>query len=89
MSRIARELHDVVGHHVSFMTVQAGAARTIAADDSGAASRAMEAVESAGREALAELGPQPTLSDIPRLVDRSGLARHLGHVVLAAAGERY
>lgn len=85
-TRIARELHDVVAHRVSLMTVQAGAAKTIAQDNPTAALRAMEAVESAGREALDELrhlmgvlrpetevdalGPQPRIADIPRLVEQ-------------------
>jgi len=83
-TRIARELHDVVAHRVSLMTVQAGAAKTVAADDLEGAVQAMEAVEVAGRQALSELrhlldvlrpeadvdglDPQPGLADVPRLV---------------------
>ena len=85
-TRIARELHDVVAHRVSLMTVQAGAAKIVAVDDPESAMQAMEAVEKAGRQALDELrhllgvlrpeavsdtlGPQPGLADIPRLVDQ-------------------
>ena len=54
-ARIARELHDVVAHQVSMMTVQAGAAKTIARDDPDLAIDAMGDVERAGREALGEL----------------------------------
>jgi signal transduction histidine kinase len=83
-TRIARELHDVVAHRVSLMTVQAGAAKTVAAQDPEGALRAMGAVEEAGRQALDELrhllgvlrpesdldglGPQPGLADLPKLV---------------------
>jgi len=54
-ARIARELHDVVAHQVSLMTVQAGAARTIARDDLDTAIEAIGDVEQAGRQALGEL----------------------------------
>jgi signal transduction histidine kinase len=85
-TRIARELHDVVAHRVSLMTVQAGAAKAVAAQDPEGALRAMGAVEEAGRQALEELrhllgvlrpetdpdglGPQPGLADLPRLVEQ-------------------
>jgi signal transduction histidine kinase len=54
-SRIARELHDVVAHHVSVMTVQAGAARRILERDPQAVRDALTTIEQMGRTALGEM----------------------------------
>jgi signal transduction histidine kinase len=54
-ARIARELHDVVAHHVSVMTVQAGAARRILDRDPDNAREAMVTIEGLGRTALSEM----------------------------------
>ena len=54
-ARIARELHDVVGHSVSVMTVQASAVRRRLDDDQEQIRDALEIVEKTGREALAEM----------------------------------
>ncbi|WEO77178.1 sensor histidine kinase [Cryobacterium sp. SO2] len=53
--RIARELHDVVAHHVSLMGVQAGAARRILDRDPAAAARAISVIEESARTAVDEL----------------------------------
>ncbi|MBX6749179.1 MAG: sensor histidine kinase [Micromonosporaceae bacterium] len=53
--RIARDLHDVVAHHVSVMGVQASAARRVLDSDPTVASEALRAVESTARTAIDEL----------------------------------
>jgi signal transduction histidine kinase len=53
--RIARELHDVVAHHVSVMGVQAGAARVVLDRDPGQTRAALVGIESGARSALDEM----------------------------------
>jgi signal transduction histidine kinase len=81
---IARELHDVVAHHMSVMVVQAGAARAVGESDPAAASEALREIEASGRTGLAEMRrllgilkaegddgrtPQPGLADLGELLD--------------------
>ena len=84
-NRIARELHDVLGHSVSVMTVQASAVRRLLRGDQAKERAALETVESTGREALAEmrrmvgvlrqgdespdLTPPPSLGNLDHLVE--------------------
>jgi len=86
-ARIARELHDVVGHSVSVMTVQASAVRRLVDPDQEKVRDALQVVEETGREALAEmrrmvgvlrhpeeapaLAPQPSLEQIEKLVQHT------------------
>lgn len=53
--RIARELHDVVAHHVSVMGVQAAACRRVLDRDPAKARAALAAVEESARTAVDEL----------------------------------
>lgn len=53
--RIARELHDVVAHHVSAMGVQAGAARRVLPDAPERAVQALGHVEEGARQAVTQM----------------------------------
>ncbi|WP_367127179.1 sensor histidine kinase [Saccharothrix sp. HUAS TT1] len=88
--RIARELHDVVAHNLSLITVKAGVAVHVAATQPEQAQEALRVIESASRgtlvemrrllgvlrseQAAAELVPMPGLDDLPALVERASLA---------------
>ena len=54
--RIARELHDVVAHHVSAMTVRARAGRHVAERDPQAAQDALAYIADAGTQTLTAMG---------------------------------
>jgi signal transduction histidine kinase len=83
-TRIARELHDVVAHHMSLIAVQAETAPYRLSDLPESARAEFSSLSGVAREALAEmrrllgvlrydqpagLAPQPQLSDLPALVD--------------------
>jgi signal transduction histidine kinase len=76
--RIARELHDVVAHSVSVMTVQAGGVRRLLREDQQRERAALEQIEQTGRQALAEMRRllgilrQPT--DEPARAPQPGMA---------------
>jgi signal transduction histidine kinase len=54
-NRLARELHDSVGHALSLVTIQAAAARRVLATDPEFAETALAAMETSARNALADL----------------------------------
>ena len=100
-ARIARELHDVLAHHLSLMVIQAGAARRLIQVDPTRAREALGVIEEYGRRGLhtipslvralrdetiaTELAPPPTLADVPVLVAQ--LAESGMPVTLEVAGE--
>jgi signal transduction histidine kinase len=83
--RIAHELHDVVAHHMSVISLQAGVAEYIVDSDREATREALTIVGDTSRSALAEMRrllavlrvdepgsthPQPGLSELDGLLDR-------------------
>jgi len=53
--RIARELHDIVAHGVSLMTIQIAAARRVAVSKPETSEQSLIAAEQTGRQTLSEL----------------------------------
>lgn len=93
-TRIARELHDVVAHHMSMIAVRAETAQYRLSDVSGPAREEFGQISAAAREGLTDMrrilgvlrsenqetltAPQPGLADLPDLVET---ARAAGAVV--------
>ncbi|MES9543626.1 histidine kinase [Actinomadura sp. NPDC000600] len=87
-NRLARELHDSVGHALSVVTLQAGAAGRVLDSDPGFAREALAAIEESARAALEDLdhvlgllrddrsrpAPQATLKDLGRLLEQTRIA---------------
>lgn len=87
-TRIARELHDIVSHSISVVTIQTQAVRRRLGPENAAEAADLAAVEATARDALAEmrrlfgvlrtegeqasLAPQPGLSELDRLVAQVG-----------------
>ncbi len=82
--RIAREMHDVLSHSVSVMTLHVSGVRRLLRPEQEEERAALEAVERTGRESLAEMhrmlgvlrsaedgerGPAPGLDRVPELLD--------------------
>jgi signal transduction histidine kinase len=87
-ARIARDLHDVIAHGVTVMTVQGGAARLLLDTDARRAREPLLVVEETGRQALADMtrllgivhdeqDRGPALAPQPRLSDLPTLAEQL------------
>ncbi len=82
--RIARELHDVVAHHLSVISMQAGLADYVFDSDPGTARKAVTTIGTTSRETLEEMrrlldllrateapdAPSPTLADLAPLIAR-------------------
>lgn len=68
--RIARELHDVVGHHVAVIGIQAGAARRVMDKRPDEAATALGQIEQSSRDAVTQMRSLlGTLRDIQETAD--------------------
>lgn len=88
--RMAREVHDVVAHHISLINVQAGVALHLLDDDPEQARTALAAIKTASRDTLRELrqtlgvlrgvdeqaprSPAPSIDRLDELVERFAAA---------------
>ncbi len=100
-NRIARELHDIVSHAISVVTIQTQAVRRRLGPDHAEEAADLAMVETTAREAQAEMrrlfgvlradgesaamAPQPGLNELPRLVD--SVSRAGTEIVLEVHGD--
>jgi signal transduction histidine kinase len=87
-ARIAAELHDITAHHMSVVSLQAGAARLLAEQGQPPSVELLAGIEAASRQAMAEIrqalgviragpdgaAPLPGLAQVPDLAARMALA---------------
>ncbi|NQW20332.1 MAG: hypothetical protein HQ477_06365 [Chloroflexi bacterium] len=90
-SRIARELHDVLGHTLNLVVIQAGAAQRVYESSPEKAMEAVKSIESTSRQALSDVdrmlgilrdpdeseNPAPSLEATPSLSRINGLVTEL------------
>jgi len=92
--RIARDVHDVVGHSLSVITMQAGVALHVLDRRPDQVAESLEAIRTTSRQALAELrmtlgmftdpegdGPRAPVPGLARLEDLVGALRKAGRTV--------
>ena len=92
--RIARDVHDVVGHSLSVITMQAGVALHVLDRRPDQVAESLEAIRTTSREALAELrmtlemfrdpeagGPRAPVPGLARLEELVGALRKAGRTV--------
>jgi signal transduction histidine kinase len=95
-ARIARELHDVIAHHVSMMVVQAEAGPVLVErGDAAGQARAFDTISGVGRQALVEMRrllgvlrqeggePPPSLEPQPGVAQLPGLVDQVREAGLA------
>lgn len=87
-ARIAAELHDITAHHISVVSLQAGAAQLLAEQGQPPSAELLTGIEAASRQAMAEIrqalgviraspdgaAPLPGLAQLPDLATRMALA---------------
>jgi signal transduction histidine kinase len=86
--RVARELHDIIGHSLGTIAVQAGVGRHLMATEPGRAAEALDNIARISRSSLDEVRavvatlregepsyhPAPGMADLPDLVETARLA---------------
>jgi two-component system, NarL family, sensor histidine kinase DesK len=80
--RIARDLHDLLGHSLSLITLKAELARRMISTDAASATREMSELEAVARQSLSDVREAVAGYRQPDLITELGAARQL----LTAAG---